>query len=254
MENTTHTLTDGAELFCRYAQPPNVLGYCGPDDNDGLTSAASGLTVPFDEMERIAKAFDGAWPYLELIGGLTGRHPLSTDVVAAYWLGNDLLDRVPLFNWGNSVSDRFRYQAEGRWGAVEAALNGGGTPNHAFHVFCVYPWVGLLREGFVGPSLQVLDRCRITSGTVVSSDDLAVVRRRPLVWEEEQLRLGEPVEEPYRVPAGLNPRAGERVSIHWDFICDVLDARSQQHLVAVHDRHLDIANRELRSARLEPVR
>ena len=254
MESKTNPLTGGAELFCRYAQPPNLLGYCGPDDNDGLTSVASGLAVPFEEVERIARAFDGAWPYLELIGGLTGHEPLSADVVAAYWIGNELLDRVPLFRWGNSVSDRFRAQAEGRWGPVEAALNSGGVPNHAFHVFCVYPWVGLLREGFVGPSLQVLDRCRVTWGTVVSAGELAVVLRRPLVWEDDQLNPGEPAEEPFRVPAGLHLSAGDQVSIHWDFVCDRLEENALHRLMAVHDHHLDIANRELRGGRLEPVR
>ena len=117
----TTRMNGGPELFCRYAQPPNLLGYCGPDDNDGLSAVAGGLALPFEEVRRLALAFDGAWPYLELLGGLTGRDPLAAAVVEAYWVGNRLLDQIPLTAWGNSVSDRFRRQADGRWEAVENA-------------------------------------------------------------------------------------------------------------------------------------
>ena len=247
-------LTGGPELFCLYAQPPNLLGYCGPDDNDGVTSVAGGLALPAEEMARLALAFDGAWPYLELIGGLTGRSPLSSEVVEAYWIGNGLLDEVPLHSWGNSVSDRFRRQAEGRWESVEGALNRGGVPNHAFHVFCVYPWVGLLREEFVGPSLQVLDRCRISWGTVTNVGEVVTVSRRPLVWADDSLGHGDPVKEPFLAAPGVDVMVGDHVSVHWDYVCERLDPQRLARLIAVHDKHLAIANWELRASRLEPSR
>ncbi len=247
-------LSSGPELFCRYAQPPNLLGYCGPADSDGVTAVVDGLTLPSDELRRLAGAFEGAWPYLELIGDLTGREPLSFQVVEAYWAGNALLQRVPLSEWGNSVSERFRRQAGGRWEAVEDALNGGGVPNHAFHVFCVYPWVGLLREGFVEPSLHVLDRCRVSWGTVTGLNGLALVARRPLVWEEGQLGHGQPIEEPFRVPPGLGVSPGDVVSLHWDFVCDRLNRAGLRLLSSVHDRHVAIANRLMYYGRLEPSR
>jgi hypothetical protein len=254
VESSAVSLNGGPELFCRYAQPPNLLGYCGPDDSDGVTSVAGGLTVPVKEVQRVAQSFNGAWPYLELIAAMTGKTPLSEEVVEAYWIGNGLLDRVPLHTWGNSVSDRFRQQAEGRWEAVEDALNRGGVPNHAFHVFCVYPWVGLLREGFVGPSLKVLDRCRISWGRVVAVGEMAIVARRPLGWDDNTLSPGEPVEEPFRTPPGLVLSPGDIVSLHWDFICDRLSQGGRRRLQTVHDEHLAIANRELSSGRLEPAR
>jgi hypothetical protein len=40
-------------------------------------------------------------------------------------------------------------------------------PHHSFHVFGVYPWLGLLREGRSVEPLRVLDRCRIRWGQVV---------------------------------------------------------------------------------------
>lgn len=244
----------GPELFSRYAQPPNLLGYCGPGDTEGVTAIAAGLEMPADELRRIARDFDGAWPYLELLAGFAGRDPLSTEVVESYWIGNRLLDRVDVLDWGNSLSDRFRKQAGGRWSAVEDAINAGGVPNHAFHVFCVYPWVGLLREGFVAPAVDVLDRCRISAGRVVEVDDqLALIEREPLRWVDDHLVPGDPVVEPFRLPRETLSR-GDTVSLHWDFVCARLDRRQTSALWRNHDIHLAIANRELRTARLEPSR
>src|SRR5262245_18200159 len=61
----------GAAMFARYAYPPNELGYCRPADSGAvLHYAAEG------EADRglaaLARGFDGAWPYLELISGVTG--------------------------------------------------------------------------------------------------------------------------------------------------------------------------------------
>jgi hypothetical protein len=247
-------LISGPELFSRYARPPNLLGYCGPGESAGITAAAGGVELPVDEMRQVAEAFEGAWPYLELIGGLSSLDPLSAPVVEAYWQGNRLLDQIDLHDWGNSVSDRFRRQAGKRWPAVLEALSSGGVPNHAFHVFCVYPWVGLLREGFVGPALQVLDRCRISTGTVVGSGEgIVVVRRTPLTWVDDTLVPGEPVEEPF-LPSHEALRVGDTVSLHWDFVCRKLDRGEVMALDRVHDLHLEIANRELFRARLEPSR
>ena len=47
------------------------------------------------EIARRARQFDGAWAYLESIARAAGiADPLDERVVEAYWIGNDLLDRV----------------------------------------------------------------------------------------------------------------------------------------------------------------
>lgn len=248
-------MTSGPEVFFRFAQPPNALGYCGPHDSSGVAAAAEGLSLPAKEIKRLALAFEGAWPYLELIARRAGKDPLDSDVVEAYWLGNGLLNQVSVFDWGHSASDRFQMQAGARWPAVVNALNAGGLPNHAFHVFCVYPWVGMLKEGHIGPSLDVLNRCRIGWGSVVSQvGDMIEVSRQPLVWENERLALGEAVVEPFQAPSGINPVPGEVVALHWHYVCQVLDQKQLAALRKVHAVHLAIANDELRVGRLEPSR
>jgi hypothetical protein len=234
-------MTTGPELFARYAFPPNILGYCGPADS-GLTE---GLVSTEAERERahIVKQFEGAWPYLELIGGLCGLDPLDIRVVEAYWIGNELLDRFDTLAWGNSVDERFRSRAGRTWSAVASGIED-GAPNHAFHVFCVYPWVGLLRSGYASHALEVIDRCRIRWGTVeacVGTD--VVVRSMPLIWDGAVLTLGEPIVETVARSLGAATlRPGSDVSLHWDYVCDELNAGQLLRLQRQTSRHLAIVN------------
>jgi Family of unknown function (DUF6390) len=252
-ERPDPTLT-GPELFARYAQPPNLLGYCGPEDQAAVAALAGGLTLPREEVRRIAAAFEGAWPYLRLIAQQAGADPLAPTVVERYWIGADSFDWLDVHGWGHSLSDRFRRQAGPRWGSIVDAINDGGVPSHAFHVFCVYPWVGMLRQGFVTPSVEVLDRCRISWGAVLECDGQSlVVERRPLVWRHDYLMSGEKVVERFRQAPGLRARPGDVVSLHWGDACQRLGPSSGARLRRVHDRHLRLANRSLRLARLEPV-
>jgi hypothetical protein len=166
----------GPLLFSRYAYPPNQLGYCGPADHQALLEyGAVGLVDR--GLVQLAQGFAGAWPYLELIAHATGiGDPLDRRVVEAYWVGNALLDRVDMLTFGNSLMDRFRRRSGSAWGHLAEAIPAGAVPHHSFHVFGVYPWVGLLGEGRkVDHPLRVLDRCRIRWGRVVAAEGNEVV-------------------------------------------------------------------------------
>jgi Family of unknown function (DUF6390) len=230
----------GVSLFARYAFPPNRLGYCGPTTTDWVGGFGGGDEL---ESERVVRAFEGAYPYLELIGGCHGLDPLDRRVVEAYWLGNDLLDDVDTLVWGNSVDDRFRARAGWEWSTLAEGI-AGGAPNHAFHVFCAYPWVGLLRDGSTDAALQVIDRCRIRWGRVIDVGDAVVVARsEPLAWDGRELTLDVPkVEAVSRPVDGPAVSVGDVVSMHWDHVCDVLTDSQVTRLRRETMRHLDIAN------------
>ena len=128
------TLT-GATMFARYAYPPNVLGYCGPEDASPLLSRDSDAEAL---IARHAREFEGAWTYLELIAAAAEiADPLDERVVEAYWVGNDLLDGIDPVAMLAELRRRFIGQNDASWTP--------GLPHHSFHVFTVYPWVGLLR-------------------------------------------------------------------------------------------------------------
>ncbi len=239
----------GPVLFVRYAFPPNSHGYCGPGDSGTFFEyGATGIVDP--GLRAQAQQFAGAWPYLELIAGATGvRDPLDRRVVEAYWVGNELLDRVRLSDLAGSMEERFRFRAGPRFGSLTDGVLAGGVPHHSFHVFCIYPWVGLLGDDRrAAQALTVLDRCRIRWGRVTAVDgDQVVVESSALTWDGRQLGLGLPRPETAvcsRDGVGmLNSLAvGDWVSLHWEWICDRLTERQVGYLRAFTQRHLDIVN------------
>lgn len=223
----------GAVLFGRFAYPPNKLGYCGPDEHAQLLEQVAAGADDGD-LRRLVRGFDGAWPYLELISG-AGRigDPLDPRVVEAYWIGNELLDRVGTGDLCRSVDERFsRRVARGHLDRMVGTAAAGAVPHHGFHVFNVYPWLGLLRGGRVDEPLRVLDRCRIRWGKVLETTDtgLARVLSRPLEWDGRRLALAAPREETAVLRADgralARPlRAGEWCALHWDWVCDRLSRR-----------------------------
>jgi len=225
---------DGALLFARYAYPPNELGYCGPAGAAALLRA----DAPAEIAER-ARRFEGAWSYLEFIAASAGiGDPLDAAVVEAYWIGNALLDEVPpraLLSW---LEIRFRGQLGGTWRAAA----GRATAHHSFHVFEVYPWAAMLGVPAAPVALSVLDRCRIRTGVVLEVDgEKATVRSSPLVWDGVTLAPGADCDEIVSWAADGRsllgaPARGDRVALHWDWLCDVLTAEQASRLDALEDR------------------
>jgi hypothetical protein len=232
----------GALRFAAYAYPPNALGYCGPDASQQLLQqVAEGVDNP--DLRKLARGFEGAWPYLELIAAANRiEDPLDARVVEAYWVGNSLLERVGTRLLGDSLESRFRARAGQSWSRLVEAVPAGAVPHHSFHVFGIYPWLGLLREGRVDEPLHVLDRCRVRWGQVLQvRGGEAVVRARPLLWDGRQLALGEPREETSYVRLdGLGlagpVQVGDWCSLHWSWVCERLD---RPRLVAL--RHYTLA-------------
>lgn len=239
----------GLKMFARYAYPPNERGYCGPDDHRALLEYRN-AGLADDGLAELARAFHGPWPYLKLMAEKTGAgDPFSRKVVEAYWVGNELLDRVGTSDFGNTVEERFRPRVGRKWPGMAEAVPG-GIPHHSFHVFVTYPWVGLLDSGR-GEPLRILDRCRIRWGKVESVlGDRAVVQSRPLLWDGRQLYLGEPRPESAILSVdGLgfhDPLApGDWVSLHWEWVCDRLTRRQLVDLQRFSARQLDMTNRDL---------
>jgi len=246
---------NGAVMFARYAYPPNALGYCGPDDPSALLGYLD--AGPGDAgLADLARRFAGAWPYLALIAAANGRpDPLDRTVVEAYWLGNRLLERVPGGLFAAHLRDRFADRAGRGFADLAELAVLGAPPHHNFHVFAVYPWVGLLRAGpdpSVAEPMRVLDSCRIRWGTVVAvRGGSADVRSPPLQWDGRRLRLGPPVVRPARVSTagGGLARAvapGDTVALHWDWVCDVLRPRQLRALVRYTGSCLSLVNDALR--------
>jgi hypothetical protein len=216
----------GAHMFVRYAYPPNALGYCGPDSFRDYAEAG----VVDQGLVKQVQAFSGAWPYLELIAAGCGiSDPLDQRVVEAYWVGNDLLDRVALGQLGDSMAEWFRKQVGNK--------------------FQFLAEVGLLgNDRMTKHALTVLDRCRVRWGKVIAAHgDQATVESRPLCWDGRLLSLGEPATETARLALDGTMLAGDIgpgdwVALHWDWVCDKLTDRQLRALRTYTMRHLDMVN------------
>ena len=206
-------MTAGPLLFARYAYAPNALGYCGADEPRTLLEYGDAQASDRG-LAELARSFEGAWPYLQLIAAANRiDDPLDPRVVDAYWVGNGLLDGVAPDHLARHVEDRFRGRIGRGWRDVLDAVAAGGVPHHSFHVFAVYPWLGLMRTGIVDEPLRVLDQCR----TLVESQ-CRVAGRVPTrldgaaflaaVWPLLNPGCPEPP-PPYRDDAALHAQAAQ---------------------------------------------
>ena len=226
-------MSSGPLTFARFAWPPNVLGYCGPSGSLLQDALAANTDEP---AIAAAPLFEGAWPYLEVIAGSNGiSDPLDRRVVEAYWIGNELLRRVDPVRLGTDLDERFRKRSGPGWERVAATIGAGGVAHHAFHVFVVYPWAGMLREGPARPALEVLERCSIRPGTVEDIEvERALVSVRPLTWDGTHIGEGDIVTGWFRLGTKgvqtIETAIGDRVAVHWDWVCGRLDPLRERRL------------------------
>lgn len=234
----------GQLRFIRYGFMPNHLRYCGGDDNRTLFEYGVEQMVDRGLVQMLRK-FTGALPYLQLIARANCiADPFDDRVVEAYWIGNELLDRVEVRQLYEALAERFGKQLQGRtrdW--VLAKAPAGARPHHNFHVFDVHSRVGELQN-----TLETMDNCRVSWGRVVSAERAElVVERSPLVLLEGKLALGAPMR--VRVLRQVDERGfaddaapGDWVALHWGWVCEVLAPRQQLALERHTRYHLAIAN------------
>ncbi len=245
------TAMPGPLLFARFAFPPNRLGLCGPETGGSLPERVrSGRLDP--ELRRIARGFEGAWPYLELIAAENGvADPLDPRVVEAYWLGNGLLREVGPQARYDDLTDRFRPRtSRGEWPWLAEKAGSTSVVHHSFHVLEILPRIGLIRGGLPVDMVGVLERCLVRPGRVVAATDGVLdVDLPPLEMREGVLRFGTPKRQQMTPPNGdgfgdvLVP--GDDIAVHWDRVCGRLDGAQAARLLAVTDRNLEAANQTL---------
>ena len=245
-------MISGLLLFARYAFAPNRLGYCGPDDHPALFGYLTDNAAD-QGLSELARRFEGAYPYLQLIARANGvADPFDRKVVEAYWIGNALLERVSAAPFFESLKARFADRMQPRsfdW--MTSGLSDGARPHHNFHVFDVYRRAGLLRDERAAVALERMDQCRISWGRVLLVEGAeVVVDRSPLVLRDGKLALGAPV--PVRVLRQIDGRGyldgfspGDLVSIHWNWACDRIDGSACGRLARATRRAVAHTNRTL---------
>ena len=221
---------DGLKLAVQYSLPPCQLGFCGPREEKNrklLVEFAKGRKIPPSEVRRVLERFEAMYPYLRLIARGNGiTDPLDERVVRAFWVGNEMLEKVAVDDLRRLITTDF--VGPGRLSKEEAerramAVPDGAVPHHSFHVLILGSVTG--RVKFTN---ALRDLCRIGWGKVLEVGDRRSevrVRYKPLVsGEDGRMKLGEEVEKGIAWDKEITPgvEVGDWVSFHWGRVCDVL--------------------------------
>ncbi|MDD5251293.1 MAG: DUF6390 family protein [Patescibacteria group bacterium] len=242
---------DGLLRCTRYAFGPNRLHYCGPDANQEIFehyrygAADAGLLA-------LLKDFKTMFPYLRLIAEANDiRDPFDERVVEAYWIGNELLDRVDIARFYRSLVDDHELKRKfdlKTFEVVAEKLRHAAVPHHSFHVFDIWKRTGNLETEH---TLDSLDSCRIGWGRVIEVDGpKIIVETEPVVLENGKLALGKPIRR--RLTRGLESlsdieqlQLGDLVTYHWGVPCETVTEEQVARLRKYTMRHLDLANQTL---------
>jgi hypothetical protein len=239
---------EGTLRFIRYGFMPNRLEYCGPSGENQVLFQYAVENASDGGLEPLLRKFNGALPYLQLIARANGiADPFDSRVVEAYWIGNELLDGVEVRQLHDSLLERFGKQLNARTRElVLGKAPAGARPHHSFHVLDVYS-----RVGDLDLTLDRLDHCRVSWGRVAAVEGAALlVERVPLVLVAGKLALAPPRAERFMRQVdgrGFADAAmpGDWVSMHWGWVCEVLDDAQQRRLERYSRHHLAIANQTL---------
>ena len=243
-DNGSHA---GMLLFIQYAFMPNRLDYCGAEDHGALLDYWQAQhTDP--GLAQILQTFTGALPYLKLIAHSNGiADPFDQRVVNAYWVGNALLDQVDIRQFYASLIERFGKQLQGRIrDYVIQKVPLGARPHHSFHVFDVHSRVGALTYG-----LEVMENCRVSWGKILTVEPAHfVIQAQPLILENGKLALGLPttrraLRQVDDKSFTQDAQAGDWISVHWNWACDILSSEQAQRLERYTRHHIRLANQTL---------
>lgn len=216
---------NGIILHTKYCFMPNKLGGCGVQGKS-VDLLEYGATGKVDRgLSEILKTFEAAYPYLLFIARANNiMDPFDKRVVEAYWIGNELLERIDkklFYDWcynryGKTTDKRLIKILVGK-------VPMGALPHHSFHVFNSY-----LRNQHFSDLLYFINQCRISNGKVINIDGPKVeVEYRPIILGLTGLSLGDLEEK--TVLTKINDKSfvssikvGDQITFHWGWACEII--------------------------------
>jgi len=247
---------DGVLFHAKHAFMPNSLGYCGPDEKGQIQRDLEGNRSD-EELVQTLQKFEAAYPFLKLIAKSAGRQVFDYSVPEAYWIGNRLLDLVPVSDFYSFSHHEIKGRDPEKVREVFRQLDGTAPPHHTFYVMSTYATTAVpdgpnVRNEAKRKIAELVDNCRISWGTVrkVGKNELQVEARRVSV-DDGGLSLTSPVVKRVRYNPEVRPfgtvKAGDVVSIHWNYACDVLTPRQVKNIAWYTDADIRLVSRLMKS-------
>ena len=233
----------------RYAFSPNKLKYCGPVDKNYQLGKYIVKGVEDKGLEELLDDFQVMYPYLKLIADENGiKDAFDERVVEAYWIGNELLEKVKLKGfWDHLILEqglkkRFK-QKDLKW--IMGKVSIGAKVHHSFHVFNIWNRTGHEAKPH---TVETMDKCRISWGRVISKGRSKLkLKTQRLVYEKGRLRLRRGVvkEVEWRLGDGeliKSLKKGDWVTMHWGWVCERVGKKQVKNLEKYTKWHLRLAN------------
>lgn len=247
---------NGPMLCARYAFAPNFYHYCGPDTGGDIGEYLQAELVDGGLVEHLTK-FETLYPYLQAIAEANGiGDPLDPQVVEAYWVGNELLDRIPQQAVYAALTDNQKLpkrlsQKEMKW--LLPKIDNKARLHHSFHVFNVFSRTG---HHTVEHTVETMDECRISWGEIMQNSEFQMlndkqntnlkinIKSQKLVYKNGALTLTPNIREVVVASEALGMRLkiGDLVSVHWGFVCDRLTQVQVKRLERYTKYHLALTN------------
>jgi hypothetical protein len=239
---------DGLLRCSRYAFGPNRLHYCGPDASREIKSYIDEGKTDLG-LEHFLKQFKTMYPYLCFIAKENHlRDPFDNRVVEAYWLGNNLLEKIDRRHFYLHLTEEQQIKKKLNkkdFGYLEKKLGPAAIPHHSFHVLNVWKRTG---HAELEHTLESMDECRISWGKVIEVNGPTItVLTEPLLYGNGKLFLGAPVKK--KLTRQLEAeydieqiKPGDIVSIHWSVPCEKISASQAAVLKKYTLKSIALAN------------
>lgn len=231
----------GIRIAALYGFYPHRLGFCGLQENstkETLLDYLSGEKISEQKIRKILETFKGSFSYYKLIAKSNGiKDPFDEKVVKAYWLGNQLLEKVPIDSLKKMIIKEFT--APGFLSKEIAEKKASRIPlnsraHHSFHVLVIGSVSGrIVLEG------KLLDFCRIGWGKVMRYKKGETENTNKVIVEYQSLRkrkrkyfLGKPIHKIVFWDKKFIPKikTGDIVAIHWNYIIQTLNVKDLVNL------------------------
>lgn len=219
----------GLQLTSRFSLPPNSLGYCGKGSAPAklIECVIGGKCAGVDE--ELTK-FIVLNPYLETLAAITGKGKFSHEVIEAYWLGNDELQKAQAKDY-EILMGNFARQGVPEWllDELKQKIPGKFIPFHLFQVL----HVGVGRaSGSVPYNMETINNCMVRWGTVVKiKTGVVSLELRSLEKDGDKYELATINKDmDYREDFIPGLKTGDTVAVHWKQVVKKLTARETRNL------------------------
>ncbi len=231
--------TAGLKIAARFGFRPHYLGLCGPKQarQEKLLQKFLQGKVPAVKMGPVFRKFLGAYSYYRLIAKSNKiKDPFDEKVVAAYWIGNKLLNKVRTEDLRKMVAEEFAGPGLlPKETAVQKAsvIAEGLKPHHSFHVLTI----GSITGSVDFKNTKLKDLCRVGWGRIIKISNLKsqisnlVVEYQPLVGKK-RIKLGKEIKKEILWDKNLVPesKVGDWVAFHWNYLAQILTKKDVENL------------------------